>query len=193
MEVRVTHEPPHGCRGEESDGFSRSVPFVHLSFPPPSLGRSSSRFYSGHPTTARRGTDAYMAPEQLRMGYDQQVDIWAAGVMLYILATFPHEFPFGFISEPGNPQELMSIYSRIQRREVDLAKIGDEHVRDLVDHLMHMDPAQRPSAQLALTHSMFAQQYPGLEQAPPPGLEELAPPPGLEQPAPAPAPPPGLE
>ncbi|XP_071444456.1 serine/threonine-protein kinase DCLK1-like isoform X2 [Hetaerina americana] len=96
------------------------------------------------------GTPTYVAPEILaETGYGLKVDIWAAGVIAYILLCgFPP-----FVSSNNNQEEL---FDRILRGHFSFPTSHWEHVspsaRDLVSHMLRVDPELRFSAEDVLDH-----------------------------------------
>ncbi|XP_004704276.1 serine/threonine-protein kinase DCLK3 [Echinops telfairi] len=96
------------------------------------------------------GTPTYVAPEILsEKGYGLEVDMWAAGVILYILLCgFPP-----FRSPERDQDELFSI---IQRGHFEfLPPYWDnisEAAKDLVSHLLVVDPHRRYTAHQVLQH-----------------------------------------
>ncbi|XP_012892593.1 PREDICTED: serine/threonine-protein kinase DCLK3-like [Dipodomys ordii] len=96
------------------------------------------------------GTPTYVAPEILsEKGYGLQVDMWAAGVILYILLCgFPP-----FRSPERDQDELFSI---IQLGHFEfLAPYWDnisDAAKDLVSRLLVVDPQKRSTAHQVLQH-----------------------------------------
>ncbi|XP_074140691.1 serine/threonine-protein kinase DCLK3 [Sminthopsis crassicaudata] len=96
------------------------------------------------------GTPTYVAPEILsEKGYGLEVDMWAAGVILYILLCgFPP-----FRSQDRDQEELFAI---IQRGHFDfLSPYWDnisEAAKDLVRQLLVVDPKKRYTAHQVLEH-----------------------------------------
>ncbi|XP_050996063.1 serine/threonine-protein kinase DCLK3 [Acomys russatus] len=96
------------------------------------------------------GTPTYVAPEILsEKGYGLEVDMWAAGVILYILLCgFPP-----FRSPERDQDELFSI---IQQGQFEfLAPYWDnisDAAKDLVRHLLVVDPKKRYTAHQVLQH-----------------------------------------
>ncbi|XP_069816463.1 serine/threonine-protein kinase DCLK3 [Dendropsophus ebraccatus] len=97
------------------------------------------------------GTPTYVAPEILsEKGYGLEVDMWATGVILYILLCgFPP-----FRSPERNHEEL---FETIQRGEYEfLSPYWDnisEEAKDLVSRLLMLSPLKRFTAQRVLQHS----------------------------------------
>ncbi|XP_068940659.1 serine/threonine-protein kinase DCLK3 [Petaurus breviceps papuanus] len=96
------------------------------------------------------GTPTYVAPEILsEKGYGLEVDMWAAGVILYILLCgFPP-----FRSQERDQEELFAI---IQQGHFDfLSPYWDnisEAAKDLVRQLLVVDPKKRYTAHQVLEH-----------------------------------------
>ncbi len=81
------------------------------------------------------GTPAYMAPEQVRgLDIDRRVDVWAAGVVLYQMATGSQPFKGGSVMEIG---------SSVLNQEPDLELIADLKIRQVVAKALEKDPAKR--------------------------------------------------
>eukprot|EP00878_Enallax_costatus_P023431 GHUV01024924.1.p1 GENE.GHUV01024924.1~~GHUV01024924.1.p1 ORF type:complete len:422 (+),score=89.91 GHUV01024924.1:936-2201(+) len=94
------------------------------------------------------GTAFYMAPEVLMKDYDQSADVWAVGVILYILlcGTPPFEDQdddviFRMIVEDGKPDFSSYLWDNIT-----------EPAKDCVRLMMTYDPKHRPSAREMLAH-----------------------------------------
>jgi len=54
------------------------------------------------------GTSYYIAPEVLRLDYDERCDIWSAGVILYILVTAAPPF------DGDNDKEIMDNVKKME-------------------------------------------------------------------------------
>eukprot|EP01084_Bolivina_argentea_P053151 97582_1 len=96
------------------------------------------------------GTPNYVAPEILKkMKYKTEVDMWACGMVLYImLCGFSP-----FYDETGN---LANLYGKITRAEFDMpdpywTTISND-AKDLVRKLLEKDPEKRLTAKMALSH-----------------------------------------
>ena len=87
------------------------------------------------------GTPYYMAPEVLSGGYGPEVDIWSAGIVLYIMMCgFP---PFWASTNEG-------IFDAIRRKELQFKSpkwrgVSDD-AKDLIRGMLIKDPKHRISA-----------------------------------------------
>ncbi|XP_065831221.1 phosphorylase b kinase gamma catalytic chain, liver/testis isoform-like isoform X2 [Oscarella lobularis] len=100
------------------------------------------------------GTPAYLAPEMLRCtvdffapGYDNEVDLWACGVIMYtMLAGFP---PFWHRKQMVMLRSIMEGKYKFSSPEWDDISDG---AKDLIRQLLCLDPTKRLSAVEALNH-----------------------------------------
>lgn len=93
------------------------------------------------------GSAYYVAPEVLQRNYGKELDVWSAGVMLYILLSGVP--PFWAETEKG-------IFDAILEGHLDLESspwptISDS-AKDLIKKMLTMDPKKRISAAQALEH-----------------------------------------
>ncbi|KAF7819018.1 calcium-dependent protein kinase 32 [Senna tora] len=93
------------------------------------------------------GSPYYMAPEVLKRNYGPEVDIWSAGVILYILLCGVP--PFWAETEQGVAQAI--IRSVIDFKRDPWPKVSD-NAKDLVRKMLDPDPKRRLSAQEVLDH-----------------------------------------
>ncbi|KAK8961207.1 CBL-interacting serine/threonine-protein kinase 11 [Platanthera guangdongensis] len=107
------------------------------------------------------GTPAYVAPEILaKKGYHPAgVDIWASGVILFVLAV-------GYL--PFNDTNLMAMYRKIYRGEYRLPKWVSPELRHLIGRLLDTNPGSRITVEEIVAHPWFRKL--GFEE------EKLAPP-----------------
>ncbi|KAE8661211.1 Calcium-dependent protein kinase 32 [Hibiscus syriacus] len=89
----------------------------------------------------------YMAPEVLKRNYGPEVDVWSAGVILYILLCGVP--PFWAETEQGVAQAI--IRSVIDFRRDPWPKVS-ENAKDLVRKMLNPDPKRRLTAQEVLDH-----------------------------------------
>mmetsp|Transcript_50584 Transcript_50584/g.158033 ORF Transcript_50584/g.158033 Transcript_50584/m.158033 type:complete len:630 (-) Transcript_50584:87-1976(-) len=111
----------------------------------------------GEKTMMKRscGTWAYWAPEILRrQPYDYSVDLWSMGVILYIMLSGVHPF------DPDGRSTDAQIVERILRADYKFDPEYWAHVspqaKDVIRHLIHMDPMQRYTCEQLLQHPWVA-------------------------------------
>ncbi|KAL8129345.1 hypothetical protein V2J09_018500 [Rumex salicifolius] len=93
------------------------------------------------------GSPYYMAPEVLKRNYGPEVDVWSAGVILYILLCGVP--PFWAETEQGVAQAI--IRSAIDFKRDPWPKVSD-NAKDLVRRMLDPDPKKRLTAQAVLDH-----------------------------------------
>ncbi|GMI70959.1 calcium-dependent protein kinase 32 [Hibiscus trionum] len=93
------------------------------------------------------GSPYYMAPEVLRRNYGPEVDIWSAGVILYILLCGVP--PFWADTEQGVAQAI--IRSVLEFKRDPWPKVSD-NAKDLVKKMLNPDPKRRLTPQEVLDH-----------------------------------------
>nr|GMD39787.1 calcium-dependent protein kinase 32-like [Ipomoea batatas] len=93
------------------------------------------------------GSPYYMAPEVLKRNYGPEVDVWSAGVILYILLCGVP--PFWAETEQGVAQAI--IRSVVDFRRDPWPKVSD-NAKDLVKKMLNPDPSKRLTAQEVLDH-----------------------------------------
>ncbi|KAJ3674841.1 hypothetical protein LUZ60_005457 [Juncus effusus] len=94
------------------------------------------------------GSPYYMAPEVLKRNYGPEVDVWSAGVILYILLCGVP--PFWAETEQGVAQAI--IRSVIDFKRDPWPKVS-ENAKDLVRGMLNPDPKKRLTAQQVLDHT----------------------------------------
>ena len=93
------------------------------------------------------GTIMYMAPEILKQQpYDEKVDIWSSGIILYNMITGCSPFIAGDIN--------FKIY-QILNRQINFDLIKNDDLRELCQEMMERDPEKRIDARRALEKALF--------------------------------------
>ena len=96
------------------------------------------------------GTLYYMAPEVIKQNYNYKCDIWSVGIILYILLT--GKYPFDSLVKSR-------IKTKIEDGEFDEENIkyknSSKELKDLLKHLLNVNPTFRYNAKDALKHDFF--------------------------------------
>ena len=88
------------------------------------------------------GTPEYYSPELItKKGYDEKVDIWGSGIILFILATGV---------EPFKNNSGIILNEQILKKNIKFNLIKDQNIRRLCQKLLERDNEKRPNAQEAL-------------------------------------------
>ncbi|KAJ0982662.1 hypothetical protein J5N97_010917 [Dioscorea zingiberensis] len=104
-------------------------------------------FKPGEIFTEIVGSPYYMAPEVLKRNYGPEVDVWSAGVILYILLCgMP---PFWAETEQGVAQAIIRSVVDFRR---DPWPIVSDNAKDLVKRMLDPNPKKRLTAQEVLDH-----------------------------------------
>ncbi|GJT15852.1 calcium-dependent protein kinase 19-like protein [Tanacetum coccineum] len=98
------------------------------------------------PNQEKVGTAFYVAPEVLRrQSYGKEVDIWSAGVILYMLLTG---------APPFYGDKESEIFDAVQKAEPDMDSypwpLISENAKKLVKSMLSVDPKNRPTATAVL-------------------------------------------
>ncbi|XP_021728997.1 calcium-dependent protein kinase 8-like [Chenopodium quinoa] len=107
----------------------------------------SVTFKPGEKFTEIVGSPYYMAPEVLKRHYGPEIDVWSAGVILYILLCGVP--PFWAETEQGVAQAI--IRSAVDFKRDPWPKVSD-NAKDLVKKMLDPDPEKRLTAQGVLEH-----------------------------------------
>jgi len=95
------------------------------------------------------GTPYTVAPEVIRGNYDERCDVWAIGVITYLLLS--GEPPFGGC---GGPETLIQVRDNILRgafefEPADVWEDVSQEAKDFIKSLLVVDPVKRPTARQA--------------------------------------------
>jgi len=105
----------------------------------------------------RLGTLSYMAPELLspdrRTSYNSSVDMWAIGVVTYMLLSGKRPFHH----EERKTKKQMIMHDPLEFRGREWERTSEE-AKDFCDQLMQKDPSLRLSASDALKHAFIRDQ-----------------------------------
>eukprot|EP00250_Pteridium_aquilinum_P014230 c21860_g4_i3 orf=1-1650(-) len=93
------------------------------------------------------GSPYYMAPEVLKRNYGPEVDVWSAGVILYILLCGVP--PFWAETEQGVAQAILRGAIDFKR---DPWPLVSDRAKSLVKQMLEPDPKRRLTAQQVLDH-----------------------------------------
>jgi calcium-dependent protein kinase len=98
------------------------------------------------------GTPYTVAPEVIRGSYDERCDVWAIGVIAFLLLS--GDPPFGGC---GGPEPLMLVRSNILKgyfrfEPEDIWANVSSLAREFIQLLLKVDPKDRPTAQIAQQH-----------------------------------------
>ncbi|KAK9986755.1 hypothetical protein SO802_031706 [Lithocarpus litseifolius] len=104
-------------------------------------------FKPGDTFTEIVGSPYYMAPEVLKRNYGPEIDVWSAGVILYILLCGVP--PFWAETEQGVAQAI--IRSVVDFKRDPWPRVSD-NAKDLVKKMLDPDPKRRLTAQDVLDH-----------------------------------------
>ncbi|XP_042467963.1 calcium-dependent protein kinase 20-like [Zingiber officinale] len=104
-------------------------------------------FKPGERFTEIVGSPYYMAPEVLKRNYGPEIDVWSAGVILYILLCGVP--PFWAETEQGVAQAILRSVIDFKREPWPRVSGG---AKDLVMHMLDPDPNKRSTAQQVLDH-----------------------------------------
>ncbi|KNA14653.1 hypothetical protein SOVF_105100 isoform A [Spinacia oleracea] len=105
------------------------------------------------------GSPYYMAPEVLKRNYGPEIDIWSAGVILYILLCGVP--PFWAETEQGVAQAI--IRSILDFKRDPWPRVSD-NAKDLVKKMLDPDPARRLTAQQIIADHLSVEEVAGIKE-----------------------------
>lgn len=123
------------------------------------LGLAAS-FTTGVPLTSRCGTPIYMAPEQVLGSYDERVDMWASGCIMYNLLSGCQPFD-------GDEEEEVFEMVRVGNYILDPYYWNDisQDAKMLCRWMLTYVPQGRCTAHMALAHKWITKTAPQIKEA----------------------------
>ncbi|TNV81230.1 hypothetical protein FGO68_gene7167 [Halteria grandinella] len=88
------------------------------------------------------GTPQYYAPEKLNGNYDEKIDVWSLGIVLYEMLTFG-DHPIEYEFEGAHVLDYMAKFPKLKFKQMP-THISKE-CQTLISRLLTKDPVQRPS------------------------------------------------
>ncbi|CAJ1388304.1 unnamed protein product [Effrenium voratum] len=107
----------------------------------------SCKYSDGQVLQTKAGTPYYVAPQVLAGKYDQAADIWSCGVIMFVLLCGYPPF-FGDSDSEVLAKVKMGSYSF---NPADWKNVSED-AKNLIRHLLKMNPKERYSAEQALNH-----------------------------------------
>jgi len=106
--------------------------------------------------TTQCGTPEYVAPEIITgIPYNQQVDMWSMGVIMYILLC-------GYPPFVDDNRKLSCLYQKVRIGKYEFHKDSwddiSDHAKDLVTNLLNVNAKERFNVEQALNHDWFRQE-----------------------------------
>jgi serine/threonine protein kinase len=89
------------------------------------------------------GTPVYMAPELfLKKGYDEKIDVWAFGALLWEILT--NEVPFEGL-EAVHIMDIVTNPENLKENDLAIPYTMNEEMSQLIKNCRDFDPKKRPS------------------------------------------------
>jgi len=134
----------------------------------------SKHFTRGETHHEAVGTPYTVAPEVIRGGYDEKCDVWAIGVITFLLLS--GDPPFGGC---GGPEPLTMVRANILKGSFnfepeDIWYNVSQQARDFITSLLVISPANRPNAEEA-QKSLWLQEWANCERKLQKGAGQLNP------------------
>ena len=103
---------------------------------------------NGEKMKEKIGTVNYMAPEIFsKSSYDEKIDVWSAGVILYNMVTGREPFEF-----KENEHKIKHL---LEKRDINFYLIENDYIRDLCKAMLERNPKKRIDARNALKKAYF--------------------------------------
>mmetsp|Transcript_22174 Transcript_22174/g.48488 ORF Transcript_22174/g.48488 Transcript_22174/m.48488 type:complete len:507 (-) Transcript_22174:191-1711(-) len=115
----------------------------------------SCKFETGKMLSTKAGTPYYVAPQVLAGKYDQLSDLWSVGVIMYVMLCGYPPF-FGDTDAEVLAKVKLGNYSF----NASDWKHVSEDAKNLIRHLIEMDPQKRFTAEQTLRHEWIAKKAP---------------------------------
>lgn len=97
--------------------------------------------------TAIVGSAHYLAPEMVYQNYSKPVDVWSAGIMMYLMLF--GKYPF------DGPNDDVVIKA-IKKGKIEFPNEISHNAKSLLQSLLNKDQNLRPTASIALAHPFIA-------------------------------------
>eukprot|EP01054_Gregarina_sp_Poly1_P010700 Gregarina_sp_Poly_1__10699@NODE_80_length_15637_cov_125_963134_g68_i0_p2_GENE_NODE_80_length_15637_cov_125_963134_g68_i0NODE_80_length_15637_cov_125_963134_g68_i0_p2_ORF_typecomplete_len557_score71_48Pkinase/PF00069_25/2_6e67Pkinase_Tyr/PF07714_17/1_1e44Kinaselike/PF14531_6/3_2e14Pkinase_fungal/PF17667_1/1_6e08EFhand_7/PF13499_6/0_0091EFhand_7/PF13499_6/0_0087Kdo/PF06293_14/3_2e07Kdo/PF06293_14/7_4e02EFhand_11/PF08976_11/1EFhand_11/PF08976_11/0_39FTA2/PF13095_6/0_69FTA2/PF13095_6/1e04EFhand_8/PF len=142
-DIKLDHWLIDGCWSSLHQGRRPDIPYVKLI----DFGLARSFAPRSRPMRASCGTLPYVAPEVLEGAYDAQCDIWALGVVAYMLITGDPPF---YGDEAKIARDILSGPEVCLPRRAAMQVSAE--CQDFVKKCLRRNPRERPTAKEAFNH-----------------------------------------